>query len=184
MNGSYCDVVKAKVVPSECVERIVSMSQVAVDRISNLGENSSKSVSEQNNSLQVVNKNKKRVHGKPIIGLRTDCESVKVKAVEGLKWIFISRLTTNCTNYDILDYLDKYCVTAEYFEIILKHASYKSFKIGVSPNLTSKLLDSNFWPTGTLIKEFIVNSRPAADIVATLTFLGKNKTVSKVHQDT
>lgn len=147
-----------------------SLTQDSVSTRGNVG------LSEIGNSWIVKKNNRKRDRAKPIIGSRSDCESVKIKAVGKLNWIFVSRLTTDCTKDDILDFLVMNSVSGECVELVPKHASYKSFKIGVSSDLTSKLLDGNFWPTGTLVREFVFKSKPVTDFVASRTFLGGART--------
>lgn len=112
---------------------------------------------------------------KPIIGTKTSDNTVsKVKAVSRLQWVFVSRLAIDCTKEDIVGYLTDSGIEGECVAITPKHDSYRSFRVGVEPDLTSKLLDSNFWPVGTLVSDFIFK-KPRSDYVASRTFLGRIK---------
>jgi hypothetical protein len=112
----------------------------------------------------------------PIIGSKTDSDkSSKVRAVSKPDWIFVSRLSTDCTKDDILDYLkDSGVENCECTELKTKFDSYKSFKIGVSSDLLPKVLTNTFWPTGTLVREFVQKVGSRSAFVPSQTFLGRN----------
>lgn len=83
---------------------------------------------------------------KPIIGTKTssDTEGSKVRAINKLSWVFVSRLDKDCTKEDISEYLGKSNIKGDCVALTPKHNSYMSFKIGVPENLTSKLLTESF----------------------------------------
>lgn len=105
----------------------------------------------------------------PIIGSKK-CEVGKLRAVEKREWIFVSRLAPDVIKQDLVSYLTDSHVTAECVELTPKHNSYKSFKVGVTPDLTSKILDASFWPSGTLVRNFVPKKK---DEIVSRTFLGK-----------
>lgn len=113
-------------------------------------------------------KSNKRKVKVPIIGSNCDTQG-KVRAVEKQDWIFISRLATDVTDSDLQKYLLDNDVKGECVELKARYSTYKSFKVGVPANLTSKLLNPTFWPKGTLVRKFT----PKRDTFETRTFLGK-----------
>jgi len=114
----------------------------------------------------------KRKNAGPIIGTRALAldDTTKLRAVVKKKWIFVSRLAVDVTVEDIKQYLGKAEITAECFELKTKYNTYKSFKVGVNAEHTDKLLDSDFWPVNTLVREFVIK---ANNLVMSRTFLGK-----------
>lgn len=114
-----------------------------------------------------ISVHRKKVRKDPIIGSKT--EVGKFRAVGKLEWVFLSRLAPEVSVEDLSKYLSDSNVIAECVELKAKHNTYKSFKIGVTSNLTSKVLDAEFWPSGTLVRKFIAKNEG----FATRTFLGK-----------
>lgn len=123
----------------------------------------------------VVGKKTKKLPNKssrnPIIGTKASDSSFKIRAVEKLEWLFVSRLATDVTKDDLTNYLRESDIGAECVELKTKFNTYKSFKVGVNPNLITCMLDANFWPSGTLVRKFI--SRNKTTSITSRTFLGK-----------
>lgn len=99
---------------------------------------------------------------KPIIGTNNNIGGYNIKAVGKCEWIFVSRLAPEVSKDDLVNFLLGFDVKAECIELKAKYDSYRSFKVGVSSDLTSKLLSAGFWPSGTLVREFKpMRSKPA-----------------------
>lgn len=119
---------------------------------------------------------KKSRKRKPIIGTNNNIDRCNIKAVGKCEWIFVSRLAPEVSKIDLENFLLDFDVKAECIELKTKYNSYRSFKVGVSSDLTSKLLSAGFWPSGTLVREFVpMRNKPA---FFSRTFLAK-KPVSR-----
>jgi len=96
-------------------------------------------------------------NGGVIIGTKAeDGADLKLKTVEKTTWIFVSRLVPQTTKDEIVSYLkDSGVETGECVEVMKKSDNYKSFKFRILPNMVSKVLKEEFWPSGTLVKEFV-----------------------------
>lgn len=143
------------------------------------GQFESKHVSSVSNKTYAdkIKQKGKKASGKkePIIGSRPNSgESLgKIRAVEKREWIFVSRLAPEVTIEDLQTFLKDSKLDCECVELRTKFNSYKSFKVGVQHDIKSKLLCSEFWPSGTLVREFIPKweSRP----ITSRTFLARNQ---------
>lgn len=86
-----------------------------------------------------------------------------LRAIPPRKTIFISRLANN-TSIDDIDYYIKSKV-GEQAEILIQKFQYSqprsiaSFKLTVSAELFQILLDLNFWPENTLVREYVYKER-------------------------
>ena len=90
-----------------------------------------------------------------------------IKTVPDRKFVYASRFSNNTVPEAICKFLSgKLAVSESEFECRLlvsanqdiSRFNYISFKIGVHPDLFSKLLRPEVWPTGVLVREFV--SRP------------------------
>lgn len=79
----------------------------------------------------------------------------RLRVVEKLSWVFISRLAPEVDKQDLVDYLkDSDISISECVKLQTKYDTYSSFKVGLSPNLTPKVLNADLWPRGTLVSEY------------------------------
>lgn len=84
----------------------------------------------------------------------------KLKSVKKVSWVFVSRLDPTVKKTDVSDYLmDAGVRPSDCIELPTKYDSYKSFKVGIQEDLIKTVLFSDFWPEGTLVKEFVSPSR-------------------------
>lgn len=81
----------------------------------------------------------------------------------------VSRLAIDVVKDDLVKYLEDSGVKADCVELQPKYNTYKSFKVGVSSDVTSTIMNAEFWPSGTLVREFVSKN----DSVFSRTFLGK-----------
>ncbi|XP_046810013.1 uncharacterized protein LOC124420597 [Lucilia cuprina] len=91
-------------------------------------------------------------------------EIIPLRAIPPKKTIFISRLASDTTS-DSVDFYIKNKLGNDADISIQKFnfsqpRSISSFKITVSMNHFERLLDPNFWPINTLVREYIYRSRP------------------------
>lgn len=114
---------------------------------------------------------KKSRKRKPIIGTNKNIDHCNIKAIGKCEWVFVSRLAPEVSKDDLDKFLLDSEVKAECIELRTKYSSYKSFKVGVHSDLTSKLLSADFWPSGTLVREFV--PKRSAPTVFSRTFLAK-----------
>jgi len=140
---------------------------VAVD---NYGE-------EENGVWETYQSKKRRSRNKenkklPIIGTKTltSERKSKVRAVEKRNLIFVSRLACDVTKEDIEEYMKEGSVEAECSTLKPKYETYRSFKVSVKPEDTGKVLNCDFWPVGTLVREFLLKN---SQYVRSQTFLGR-----------
>ncbi|CAH0547000.1 unnamed protein product [Brassicogethes aeneus] len=91
----------------------------------------------------------------------TSAARLKLKTVQGRQftWIFLSRLSPDNTEEDIMECLKEAnpnCTTFECIKLIPKYenARFVSFKAKIPYELENTILDREFWPSGTLVKRF------------------------------
>lgn len=86
---------------------------------------------------------------------RATIRNDKLKAVEKLRHIFVSRFSENVTCDDINEYIvDSSKVNCEITKLKSKHPGYSSFKIGVPTSMWSTVFSEDFWPEGVYISRF------------------------------
>jgi hypothetical protein len=92
---------------------------------------------------------------KPLIGTKGLDKSTGLKTVSRKSWLFISRLDPSVTEQEVKSYVEDCDVrNCEIVELKPKYNSYKSFKLGIPQEYWSKVFNSEFWPSGTLVREF------------------------------
>lgn len=95
-----------------------------------------------------------------------------LRAIPPKKTIFISRLASETTSDDV-DYYIKSKIGQNADVLIHKFQfseprSISSFKITVPTGISNHLLDINFWPENTLVREYIYKDRPRVNNVGVL----------------
>lgn len=66
-------------------------------------------------------------------------------------------LKTEVNSEDVKDNLNEGKGSGLCFETMPKYSSYKIFKMGISPDLSPKVLSSEFRPSGILTGKFVQN---------------------------
>ncbi|KAG8281966.1 hypothetical protein J6590_048083 [Homalodisca vitripennis] len=94
----------------------------------------------------------------PIIGTNV---SRKIKAVDKMKWLFISRLLPEVEKEDLVVFLrDCFGQDIVCTEWKTNYDTYKSFKIGLPECEVENALKPDVWPRGALVKMFKLNRKP------------------------
>jgi hypothetical protein len=120
---------------------------------------------------------KKPSKPKPIIGkkLESSEESLGLRSVEPKLTLFISRIHPEVTEDKVKDYLVESGITQSEIEcakLNSRYNSYQSFKVALPRRLSDTVLQADFWPAGTLVREFINKRKPNS--IQSRTFLGKS----------
>jgi hypothetical protein len=103
-----------------------------------------------------ISKSKPAVNSvKPLIGTKKDSSASNLKSVGNVKWLFISRLSTDVVVDDLVSYMKDAGITrTECIELQPKYNTYKSFKIGLSSIDFERAFCAGFWPEGSLVCEY------------------------------
>lgn len=168
---SDSDLTGPKKVKSVCRSSDTTNFRLRADRNTTLGTTRTDTVVNT-----AVKREPRRVKARPIIGTNECDDNCKIKAVGKYEWIFVTRLDPCVTKVDLEEFVNESGVKSECVELKAKHSSYKSFKVGVIPNLVSKILCPSFWPNGTLVRKFV----PKRNTVLSPTFLGKRPDTQSV----
>jgi hypothetical protein len=93
-----------------------------------------------------------------VVGSRDPSDAISaVSAVDKFSWIFVSRLATNVTKEDIVDYIKGICGDTSIIgeELKTKFPGYKSFKVRIPFSANGKILSPEVWPKGVLVSKFL-----------------------------
>lgn len=115
---------------------------------------------------------------KPIIGSRTLDSNLThgLRTVEQKLVLFVSRIHPEVTEDKVKDYLNRNGVQDTTCEKLnTRYNTYCSYKVTLSKNHSESVLNANFWPAGTLIREFVNRRKSVSDFVHSRTFLGMSQ---------
>lgn len=120
--------------------------------------------------------------GKPkrsqvVIGSKSteQSNSTALKSVGKLSWIFVSRLSPDVSKEAVSQYLTENGIAKSECEPIkTRFNHYASFKVGVSECYLEKVMNSEFWIEGTLVRKFI--PKKVDGPLKTRVFLAKSQT--------
>ena len=100
--------------------------------------------------------------------------SVGLRTVEQRFSLFISRIHPEVTDDIVKDYLTRNKITDfECEKLKTKYNTYCSFRVILPQKVMESVLNESFWPSGTLVKEFLSKKRTHGAYVPSRTFLGK-----------
>lgn len=118
--------------------------------------NSNQTINIKNDGEFIFPRNKRGQRQKTIIGQNET--TTKLRAVEPLSWIFISRLEPETTVEDITSYLNDYDIKiSKCMKLKTYSEEISAFKIAVTQSDEDLVFSSNIWPKKTIIRPYDPN---------------------------
>lgn len=109
--------------------------------------------SESNNDGFTLPRQRKKLSQKTIIGENEN--STKLRAVNPLSWIFISRLEPETTTEDVSNYLKEYDIKVlQCYKLKTFSSEIAAFKIAVNNTDEDKVFCGEIWPKKTIVRPY------------------------------